>query len=456
MYNNVSYNNATENRQGGITLRCLHSSFNNVSYNNATGNDIWGIYIGGYNNSVYNNTANETGYGTIAQDDEGVGICLCRSMSDNNSIRNNTVCWNEGHGIRIIQDATGNTLYDNIVCFNGQVTGVDIKDLDDTTGDNNTCSTTHNFDDDGTTGCTFPCPCVGPNLVVTDKTEKWFVNYENYTINYTIGNTGKSVSNISWTSIYINGTLAGVDGPIDPINPGACADERTVGPFDSYGPDDTIRLWADWNGSIGNTTECREADNNRTNVFGGADLVIEDFDHTWTDLSWKTYDVTYTVRNIGDRPTPVSCEVNFTDITIGGGDWKGCVDPAIIPAGLGIGETVGLRTRTFVMGDTNDWVEVWVNFNHTCPVKVWNVLQHDRDRRHATYMGPCKECGDADCSGVVNTLDAQQAWGGADACTCAWAADVNCDIGGGVVNTLDAQMIWQDSPRNCCEGCERW
>jgi hypothetical protein len=296
--------------------------------------------------------------------------------------------------------------------------------------------------------------------VISDKTEKWVVEYETYTINYTICNLGGAASNAGWTGIYINNTHTGVNDPIGLLNPGMCVDRTFVGPFDSYGPNDTIRLWADCTDT---TTECSETDNNRTNVFGGADLIIVDYNHYWVDLSKKTYNVTYSVKNIGDRPTPADAWVNFTDITIGGGDWSDCVDPDKIPAGLAVGATVGPRTRTFVMGDTDDWIEVWVNFNHTCPVKVWNVLQHDRDRRGVTYTGPCKGCGDVDCSGLVNVGDIvllkQKVYHPPQTLNCDWAGDVNnCDgfVNSGDIVLLEQKVYHPPQTLNGCKGCELW
>ena len=50
-----------------------------------------------------------------------------------------------------------NELYENMICGNE---GTDIDTYgagSGTTGDNNTCDTTERYDDEGTTGCTYPC-----------------------------------------------------------------------------------------------------------------------------------------------------------------------------------------------------------------------------------------------------------------------------------------------------------
>jgi parallel beta-helix repeat protein len=455
-YNNISYNNATWNDQGGITLRCVHSSYSTVSYNNATGNGIWGIYIGGYNNSVYNNTANETGNGKGA----GTGICLCRDASDNNDIRNNTACWNDGDGICIVAAGTGNTLYDNTFCFNG---GYDINNIDAAIGNNNTCDSTFNYEDNDAIApypCVFQCPCDISNLRVTNKTEKWVVQGVNYTINYTVCNVGKLVSSEGWTEIYINGISMGVDPISIPVlAPGICEDRTFVGPFNINAPGDTdtIRLWAD---STDTTVECQEIDNNRTNLFGGANLKIIDLcgHPDWINPSLRMYNVTYAVKNIGDNDSR-PCWVNFTELN---GDWKDCVDPVPVPV-LAPGESTGMRNCTLVMGDDSDWIEAWVNFDQICPVKVWNVLHHDRDRREWDYMGPCLGCGDVDSTGYPpNTIDITLLRNkvrnlSGVTLTCEWGGDV--DSTGYPPNTIDITLL-RNKVRNlsgvtldCCEGC---
>jgi len=457
----ITHNNATENGgsgmaddvQGGIVLRCKKSSYNFVAYNNASNNGGdgiygYGIYVGGSNNTIWDNTAN---------DNTASGICMGRSDgSDYNNVSNNTACGNKGcccFGRADIGTCGGGDPLDGC-CGNY--------------GDNNTCDICFNCDGCNDIICPYHCPGTPEvDLEVIAKSETWNSPGSTYTVHYTIANRGYAASVQTHAGIWIDGTLVATQA-VQAIS-GFGTYDGTSGP---HPVDNTVVNGATY---IDNVTVCAdiydeetreddETNNCTSNIFGGPDLVIyPQYYVEWIDLSWKTYNLSYTVKNVGDIATTHPVWVNFTEIH---GYWKDCVDPNPIPAGLQLGVTTGLRTvGPFVMGGYADWVEDWVNFNYSCPVNNWDVVNYDRGRFMEGYPagGPCwdvngdiAQCGDADCSGVVNTLDAQQAWGGANACTCAWAADVNCGIGGGVVNTLDAQMIWHGSPRNCCEGCERW
>ncbi len=63
--------------------------------------------------------------------------------------------------------------------------------------------------------------------------------------------------------------------------------------------------------------------------FGLPDLVITDVHGDWIDLSWKTYNLIYTVKNVGDVATPHECWTNFIEAN---GNWPcSCVDPVPIP-----------------------------------------------------------------------------------------------------------------------------
>jgi hypothetical protein len=136
-FNNVSYNTLTGNGQGGIILRCKCTDHNNVSYNDASNNWGSGIHIGGNYNNLTNNIAcnNKNGSAYTALDGgNGCGISIGRSdgTSANNAMFDNTVCGNEHIDIYVMF-GSGNH------------------------GDENTCDTTSNYDDDGTTGCTYSC-----------------------------------------------------------------------------------------------------------------------------------------------------------------------------------------------------------------------------------------------------------------------------------------------------------
>jgi hypothetical protein len=117
--------------RGGIILKCKASSKNDVSHNDVYDHDTYGygIFVGGNNNTVeYNNVTNNSVH----------GISMFRSDgSFDNVLNENTVCDN-GVDMHVWGPGTGNH------------------------GDNNTCDTTSNYDDDGTTGCTYPCTAEQP------------------------------------------------------------------------------------------------------------------------------------------------------------------------------------------------------------------------------------------------------------------------------------------------------
>ena len=444
----------TDDVRGGIILRCKKSDDNLIAYNNVSGNlgagVGYGIFVGGKSNIIRNNTVN---------DNTADGICLGRSDgSFDNQIRNNTVCRNDRDGIHVVSQVTGNVLYDNYVCDNS---GKDIYDGDDTVGDDNTCNTAYNYHDASAANppyCVYPCPGAGPDLV-TEKSEAWVVEGENYTITYTVTNVGNQRANASNTGIYINGVFKLHDS-VQELDPDA-SHTNTLGPFDITGPDgiDTILVCAD---DLGNVTERNEENNCTENVFGGPDLVIIPcWDAIWIDPSWKTYNLSYTVKNVGDIATPAECWTNFTELH---GEWRDCVDPVPIPAGLDIGQEVTRTAGPFVMEGDADWLELWVNFNHTFPENVEDNLHDEqgygnRGRFNPAYAdsgGSCKECGDVDCSGgAIDFIDVGMVFDamfGGSVC-CQWAADADCS--GGAIDFIDVGMVFDamfGGGLDCCKG----
>jgi hypothetical protein len=115
----------TDDVRGGIVLRCKLSDDNTISGNNVHDNDVDGIFIGGFRNTIEGNTSS---------DNARYGINISRSDgSCDNTVLGNEACDNGAGDINIGSDVTGNS------------------------GDNNTCDSTGNYDDDGTTGCTHDC-----------------------------------------------------------------------------------------------------------------------------------------------------------------------------------------------------------------------------------------------------------------------------------------------------------
>jgi parallel beta-helix repeat protein len=133
----ITHNNIYGNGQGGIILRCKLSNSHLIEHNNASDNYGSGIFIGGNDNTIIHNTVCNNGDGghyTGAVGGHGYGIHIGRSDGSlNNTLISNTVCGNDYLDIRVVTGVTG------------------------TTGDDNTCNTTLNYDDTGTTGCTYFC-----------------------------------------------------------------------------------------------------------------------------------------------------------------------------------------------------------------------------------------------------------------------------------------------------------
>jgi parallel beta-helix repeat protein len=137
-YWNISHNHLCGNGQGGIILRCKLCDFNLIEQNNASDNYGSGIFIGGNDNIIrYNTVCNNRDGGPYYDDSvggHGYGIHIGRGDGSlDNTLISNTVCGNDCLDIRVVTGVTGNT------------------------GDENTCNTTLNYDDAGTTGCTYSC-----------------------------------------------------------------------------------------------------------------------------------------------------------------------------------------------------------------------------------------------------------------------------------------------------------
>ena len=137
-HGNISHNHLWGNGQGGIILRCMLSNFNTIEHNNVSDNYGSGIFIGGNNNTIrYNTVCNNRDGGPYYEDSvggHGYGIHIGRGDgSCNNTLTSNTVCGNDYLDMRVVTGVTGNT------------------------GDENTCDTTENYDDAGTTGCMYSC-----------------------------------------------------------------------------------------------------------------------------------------------------------------------------------------------------------------------------------------------------------------------------------------------------------
>jgi len=153
MHNFIFNNTVYENGQttgviyfgGGIRFQCKKSHFERIENNTVTDNFGPGIFIGGNDCEVRNNTVTDN--------------------KDANSTQPN----GRGDGLRNDRyaDSGGSRteIYDNTFCDNEHL-DINVENAaQSVTGDENCCDTTLNYDDAGTTGCTY---CCGADLVITD------------------------------------------------------------------------------------------------------------------------------------------------------------------------------------------------------------------------------------------------------------------------------------------------
>ena len=144
-HNNITNNSFYKNGEeaytgptGGIVLRCYKTHYWNITNNNITDNYGPGIFIGGGWNTIKNNrvTGSKNRPSGDIKDGNGIEINRCGEGGEggkNNTLENNAVCYNEGKDIFVVSAGYNNH------------------------GDDNTCDWTHNYNDDGTTGCTYRC-----------------------------------------------------------------------------------------------------------------------------------------------------------------------------------------------------------------------------------------------------------------------------------------------------------
>ncbi len=463
---NITYNQAWENGdsgiadniQGGIILRCKESNENFVAHNDASNNGRdddhgYGIYVGGSSNTIFNNTAN---------DNTASGICMGRSDgSDYNVVSSNTACGNKGY------------------CCDGRADIGTCGGADPSSGccgnygDDNTCDI--RFNCDGCNDITCPHYCPGTpevDLRVSFNDGAWDPPGQTgtYTVSYTIANDGYLESCATHARIWIDGSVVATQAV--PEIPGHGTYDGTSGPHpvdntvsvNGATYIDTVRVCADVNNA---QIESDETNNCMSNNFGGPDLVIQvpiENYVQWVDESWKTYNLKYRVKNVGDIATTDDVWVNFTELN---DEWKDCVDPDPILTGLQPGATTELLTAgPFVMGGDSDlysdWLEEWVNFDHTCSENNLDDLHGNRARFTEGYPGGCKECGDVNCDDAVDIRDVKKVRKRAGNpnydLDCPWAADAKCD---NAVDIRDVKKVRKRAGNpnyvlDCCKGCDLW
>ena len=197
MHNLLTGNTACHNGGKGFETNAFFSNtLNNIfDGNTACFNGAFGFQISGLNNTLSNNMAYDNGYsgftsgpsnllvnntaynhpqvGIIAGSDIVVGNIahdngVAGFLADGNNSFSNNSAFNNGQGVRMGTFSSG-TFFDNVFCNNS---AADIYNGGSgNTGDGNTCSTALNWNDAGTTGCTFSCPdsCIVEVEVTTNN-----------------------------------------------------------------------------------------------------------------------------------------------------------------------------------------------------------------------------------------------------------------------------------------------
>ena len=156
IFNNVVYENGQTGTNagftGGIRFQCKSVHWNTLANNTVTDNIGPGIFIGGNNCNVENNTVTGSTDANTGDNSRGDGLRIDRYPDGggrNTKVYDNTFCDNEHLDISVQNAAAG------------------------AIGDDNTCDTTLNYDDTGITGCTYSC---GPAGVCGDVNMDAVVN----------------------------------------------------------------------------------------------------------------------------------------------------------------------------------------------------------------------------------------------------------------------------------------
>jgi parallel beta-helix repeat protein len=264
--NNEIYNNAVSFNQWGIATN--HGSSNQIHNNTIYGNEL-GVHLDwpSENNRVFNNNISSNYAGIwinhnstnniisdnliVANEASGIGVETNSNIITNNTAQNNRV------GLYLGADTAGNMVTHNSFCNN---TNFDIRDDNSNSGDENTCDTQNGWDDEGTTGCTYPCVSGGESdLIITD------IWSEGERIWYQVRNIGnETATGGHWTGLLVDGLYRANAEVAGALAPG----ERYTGFFDytwwCAGGEDIIAAVADYNHHV---PEANETNNQREEIW---------------------------------------------------------------------------------------------------------------------------------------------------------------------------------------------
>ncbi len=144
----VSHNEVYGNGQGGIILRCKKSEAHTIVENNVHENYGSGIWVGGPDNIIRKNTV-------TGNRDGGPFSGLGGGETEFGGVKGTV--GGRGWGIKIGREAHNTEVTENTVCGNDYVDIEVCEGITGTTGSENTCGTTENYNDDGSSVCTYRC-----------------------------------------------------------------------------------------------------------------------------------------------------------------------------------------------------------------------------------------------------------------------------------------------------------
>ena len=317
---------------GGIRFQCKSTDDNTITNNIVSANFGPGIFVGGNDCIVSGNTVTGNKDANTGANSRGDGLRINR--------------YGDGGG-------RNTQIYDNLFCDNVHIDiNVHTPDVGvaGTTGDDNTCDTTSNYDDAGTTGCTNPCtPPEKPDLTITAKSES--LTGSTLEVIYTVANNGGEAAGASTTGIYAGSTQIATDS-VEALAAGASHTSTvTIDPFNCpCGTTVAIKVCADEGDAV---DESDETNNCRENTFNcpscpGEPQLCPIPDHNFGTVqegqtrTWQFYvtkcgcagTLTWTVRD----------DHSWITVSPTGGTGTGTVTVRINTAGLSPGTHTGTVT----------------------------------------------------------------------------------------------------------------
>jgi len=173
-FNNTLTNNTVSNNSDGISF--WRSSNNILTKNTASLNSGYGIHLddSDYNtltrntasDNIYGIGVSESNYSTLTNNNasnNNYGIRLYHSYT--NTLTNNIANSNTEYGI-YLTDSSNNILDSNNICSNAK-SDFYLKNSSGNSGDDNTCDNPDDWNDEGTTGCTYSCSAVTTTSTTT-------------------------------------------------------------------------------------------------------------------------------------------------------------------------------------------------------------------------------------------------------------------------------------------------